>query len=402
LPVPLKHCKGDEYEGGKCNFKREFTTQSYWDEKKEQAEQRRQEREEQQAEQAEELPVVDEITEDEPELIEETPVEDTGDDNVVEVDFGGEADEPSAVGEGAGEELAVAASHDQDAPLEDRTADLRKEAPGDQHLPAASPKRNRQYEHIKDSCLESGKSEEECKELAARTVNKQRAEHGETKDSKTADFPFSHPNQDYLENPPLRPRTLMEELHPEDPYDDADSYHDGPCINCSAPIPPGDEVCPNCGVPTRDDYGEYEPGDLRGQDMYSKTTIAEALETVDVTKDTHPDWDRSRKRPTEPPDTEMEGSPHPTVTVDPTEPIVYENDATPFEGTNAVSEKQDVTKAEDAQKGKGGTFPKGTGANPVTSAADVNTNPVREILLEQDEDGFLGEDEVLAAVAKRR
>lgn len=56
-----------------------------------------------------------------------------------------------------------------------------KEAPGNQHLPGASPKRNRQYEHIKDSLLESGASEEKAKQEAAATVNKQRAEHGETK-----------------------------------------------------------------------------------------------------------------------------------------------------------------------------------------------------------------------------
>lgn len=66
---------------------------------------------------------------------------------------------------------------------------IRKEAPGGQHSEAwgeSGSKRNRQYEHIKQSCLDSGKSEEECKELAAKTVNKTRAEHGETKDSKTA------------------------------------------------------------------------------------------------------------------------------------------------------------------------------------------------------------------------
>jgi hypothetical protein len=58
---------------------------------------------------------------------------------------------------------------------------VHKLAPGDDHLPAASDKRNRQYEHIKEDCEKRGKSEDECKELAARTVNKQRAENGETK-----------------------------------------------------------------------------------------------------------------------------------------------------------------------------------------------------------------------------
>ncbi len=52
-------------------------------------------------------------------------------------------------------------------------------------MPAgASPRRERQYEHIKESYEERGISEGEAEERAARTVNKQRAEHGETKASK--------------------------------------------------------------------------------------------------------------------------------------------------------------------------------------------------------------------------
>jgi hypothetical protein len=42
-------------------------------------------------------------------------------------------------------------------------------------------KRERQYEHIKDSYEERGVSEGEAEERAARTVNKTRREHGETK-----------------------------------------------------------------------------------------------------------------------------------------------------------------------------------------------------------------------------
>ena len=48
----------------------------------------------------------------------------------------------------------------------------------------SSPKRERQYEHIKESYQERGVSKDEAKERAARTVNKQRAEAGETKGSK--------------------------------------------------------------------------------------------------------------------------------------------------------------------------------------------------------------------------
>lgn len=44
-----------------------------------------------------------------------------------------------------------------------------------------SAKRERQYEHIKDSLQERGKSTDTAEEIAARTVNKERAQHGEAK-----------------------------------------------------------------------------------------------------------------------------------------------------------------------------------------------------------------------------
>jgi plasmid stabilization system protein ParE len=47
-----------------------------------------------------------------------------------------------------------------------------------------SDKRERQYEHIKESYEERGRSEDKAEELAARTVNKERAEAGETKSAK--------------------------------------------------------------------------------------------------------------------------------------------------------------------------------------------------------------------------
>ena len=51
---------------------------------------------------------------------------------------------------------------------------------GDDRLPDAwNAKRKRQYEHIKDSARERGESEDTAAEIAARTVNKERARHGE-------------------------------------------------------------------------------------------------------------------------------------------------------------------------------------------------------------------------------
>jgi hypothetical protein len=43
-------------------------------------------------------------------------------------------------------------------------------------------KRGRQYEHIKDSLREEGKPELLAEEIAARTVNKERARHGESRE----------------------------------------------------------------------------------------------------------------------------------------------------------------------------------------------------------------------------
>ena len=48
---------------------------------------------------------------------------------------------------------------------------------------AWSNKRERQFEHIKDGLEERGRSEKVAEEIAARTVNKERARAGESKES---------------------------------------------------------------------------------------------------------------------------------------------------------------------------------------------------------------------------
>ncbi|MFF7379084.1 plasmid stabilization protein [Streptomyces massasporeus] len=45
----------------------------------------------------------------------------------------------------------------------------------------SSPKRERQYEHIKEGAEDRGASSKRAKEIAARTVNKERARSGESK-----------------------------------------------------------------------------------------------------------------------------------------------------------------------------------------------------------------------------
>ena len=48
---------------------------------------------------------------------------------------------------------------------------------------AWSAKRERQYEHIKEGLLDRGTGEDKAEEIAARTVNKERAQHGEAEES---------------------------------------------------------------------------------------------------------------------------------------------------------------------------------------------------------------------------
>jgi hypothetical protein len=46
-----------------------------------------------------------------------------------------------------------------------------------------SKKRERQYEHIKEGLEERGRDEDAAEEIAARTVNKERARHGEAREA---------------------------------------------------------------------------------------------------------------------------------------------------------------------------------------------------------------------------
>ncbi|REJ80646.1 MAG: addiction module toxin RelE [Acidobacteria bacterium] len=65
-----------------------------------------------------------------------------------------------------------------------------------------SDKDERQYEHIKQSLREDGKSEERAEEIAARTVNKTRREEGRTDNVTTQGT--GNPNS------PLEERTVPE------------------------------------------------------------------------------------------------------------------------------------------------------------------------------------------------
>jgi hypothetical protein len=68
-------------------------------------------------------------------------------------------------------------------------------------------KRARQYEHIKDSQLEQGKSEDLAEEIAARTVNKERARSGESRErSRTSTDDISSGRRGGLRSGTNRPK----------------------------------------------------------------------------------------------------------------------------------------------------------------------------------------------------
>jgi hypothetical protein len=60
---------------------------------------------------------------------------------------------------------------------------------------AWSNKRERQYEHIKESAQARGRSKKRAKEIAARTVNKTRRKKGETSNKSSHTQGTGNPNQ---------------------------------------------------------------------------------------------------------------------------------------------------------------------------------------------------------------
>jgi plasmid stabilization system protein ParE len=60
---------------------------------------------------------------------------------------------------------------------------------------AWSAKRERQYEHIKSGLLARGTAEDEAEEIAARTVNKVRAQEGESKEASAASLDDVSPSR---------------------------------------------------------------------------------------------------------------------------------------------------------------------------------------------------------------
>ncbi|HYY02606.1 MAG TPA: hypothetical protein VE736_01855 [Gaiellaceae bacterium] len=83
---------------------------------------------------------------------------------------------------------------------------------------AWSAKRERQYEHVKESEKRQGRSTKRAKEIAARTVNKERARTGETKGrpSRTSTRDISSGRRGGLRSGTSRPKgRTKEQLYAE-------------------------------------------------------------------------------------------------------------------------------------------------------------------------------------------
>jgi len=82
---------------------------------------------------------------------------------------------------------------------------------------AWSAKRERQYEHIKESAKDQGASTKRAKEIAARTVNKERARAGEARESsRTSRRDMSSSRRGGLRSGTNRPRgRTKEQLYEE-------------------------------------------------------------------------------------------------------------------------------------------------------------------------------------------
>ena len=82
---------------------------------------------------------------------------------------------------------------------------------------AWNAKRERQYEHIKESEQKQGRSTKRAKEIAARTVNKERARSGEAEESsRTSRRDLSSSRRGGLRSSTNRPRgRTKEELYNE-------------------------------------------------------------------------------------------------------------------------------------------------------------------------------------------
>jgi hypothetical protein len=312
---------------GTCNFKPEMVTKDFWDQKAEQAEQKRRERQEQQA--IEQVPQASEF--EAPQLVDEAPAapeEGTLTDQLSEA--------PSAVG----------------APAEPMAMAARVAATVPQplvHGGTIAPLR--QIAQRKPGLTINGLPYEQWEQEANERIGQ-----------------GARPN-DFEPVEVGHPKPAWEQVA----ADILNVGHEGPLRQYLADLkarkqqqqPPPDQQL---------------PPDQAGPALASAKT-AEALKTIDVDTGDGPEPKIDKRKWTPQnvvkriEDAEMDGSPHPTVEQDIIEPPDYRGDAFSddgrFDQTDAVTEKQDVTKGTESGqvpsvvKDNNG-WSNSNGANPVT------------------------------------
>lgn len=207
-----------------------------------------------------------------------------------------------------------------------------------EHMKGVSPKRNRQYEHIKEQLEDSGKSTDRAKEEAARTVNKQREEHGETKGSST--------------------HTALGEA-PQ-----------------AAPVQPTQQPCPICGVANC----PHQQGQLTGMPTPNSAPVHASTGWTVFAEDGHGNTGLGGPEPKiDKAHTPLHGAPEGAADkqVDITQPLVPKNRTeNPLDQMGDVKEESlpaasgdDSGFSTETPGGKGDhtkTFPKGDQTNPVT------------------------------------
>lgn len=369
-----RHCEGNGYEGDKCKFKPQMTTQSYWDDRAEKSEQKRQERNdaaELEAQQpTEDSAVGDEgvtepVAESEPmatEPIDDTPVNDSGsDDNVVHVDFG--ATDVEAPAEGTEVPMSMAASF--------KTSDAEPQhhaegvVPGPLGIHAGTLK----WLGFLDARVNGKPVRAGAAQLFAEHGNRESPGFG-----KPVTVSVHHP--EHLAGAVEAIETSAQGSTPPPQLKAAA----GRMAAGEVPCPPG--IAPH----------QIKMGSVKVADSVTveKSTPSPKMDKRKWTPKTVPFLDN-----VDDPD-----GPHPTRHKDIIEPAIVDNAGELSEIGESVTERQDVTKDSENIVGEStGTF--GGGGRSAVSSLDPHKNELVEIM-KSDFDGLLPQHEIDRAVVAHR
>jgi len=356
-----KSCRGS-WEDGRCNFKPEMATQTYWDNKAEKAEQRRQERQ-QQVEQAAPLEGGDIIAPDEPvadatlDMEVSTPDSQEFDFDLAEVDFGGDSPVESPAMSTAARIAAVVPNpviHGGSlAPLgliAQKKPGLMVNGAPFEHFAAEAQQRMSTEGMPQYESIEISHPHPEWERIASSIA--QEGHDGALRE-------FMNARRQQRQQPAQAQQQFRERGE-------------------------------------RPRLPQPEPSNPNLERM-GKT--AEALETVDVTKGGETPLPKMDKRDWTPEnvtfiDADSSDSPHPTHHQDITQPVDHTKEDF-LDQTRAVTETQYVGDGEEELGWKGpNQWTVNNGTSPVTSAQDPDRNPIRDSVIAE----FPAEEDVAAAI----